>query len=51
MRTNPPHLITSIYSFLKSPIFEELIRFELEEQQQGSGFNIGNVSYVDLNIF
>jgi len=50
MRMNPPHLITSIDSFLKSPIFEELIRFELEEQQQGSGFNIGNVSYIDLNI-
>ena len=50
MRTNPPHLITSIDSFTKSPIFEELIRFESEEQQQGSGFNIGNVSNIDLNI-
>ena len=50
MRTNPPHLITSIDSFLKSPNFEELIIFEFKEQQQGSGFNIGTVSYIDLNI-
>ena len=42
------HHITD--SFFKSPIFKELIRFELEEQQQGSGFNIGNVSYIDLSI-
>ena len=27
LRMNPPHLITSIDSFLKSPVFEELIRF------------------------
>ena len=50
MRTNPPHLIISFNSFLKSPIFEELIRFELEQQKQGSGFNIVNASYIDLNI-
>ena len=28
MRTNPLHFITSFGSFLKSPIFEEVIRFE-----------------------
>ena len=42
--------MTTIDSFLKSAIFKELIRFELEEKQQGSEFNIGNVSYVDLDI-